>query len=137
MNIMNILNILYTAIAFLITVVPLVIALVTTIKRKVMLRKQLHDATDNAEKAQLIALQAEATNEMNEICATFISNAEMLYKDVNALLKKEGKSAGTVKKDSVMSKLQAYALEKGYAFDVEYWSEKIDQIIALTREVNV
>lgn len=137
MNITNILNILYTVIVFLITVVPLVIALITTIKRKIKLRKQLRDATDEAEQARLIALQAEATNEMNEICATFISNAEMLYNDVNTLLKKEGKSAGTVKKDSVMSKLQAYALEKGYAFDAAYWSEKIDQTIALTREVNV
>ena len=68
---------------------------------------------------------------------SLITNAETLYADVANLLKREGKSAGIVKKDSVMSKLQAYALERGYTFDAEYWGKKVDEIVELTRKVNV
>lgn len=66
-----------------------------------------------------------------------IANAETLYSDVSSILKKEGKSAGAVKKDSVMSKLQAYAIEHGYEFDAEYWDKKVDEIVDMTKKVNV
>lgn len=137
MNIENILNIVYALAAFLTAAIPLAIALIANIKRKIFIAKQLAVSKDETERAQLNASQAVATTEMNDICATLISNAEVLYKDVANLLKKEGKSAGAVKKDSVMSKLQAYALENGYTFDATYWNEKIDEIVALTKHVNV
>lgn len=37
-----------------------------------------------------------------------------------------------------MAKLQSYAISKGYSdiFDPEYWSKAIDDIVALTRNVN-
>ena len=52
------------------------------------------------------------------------------------MLKQRNASAGAVKKDTVMTKLQAYAMEKGYEFDAEFWSNQIDEIVALTRTVN-
>lgn len=127
----------YAAIAFLAAAIPLVIALVVNIKSKIKISKQLASTTDEAEKAKLDAANSAATTEMLDVCKTLITNAEMLYADVSTLLKKEGKSAGAVKKDSVMSKLQAYALEHGYEFDAEYWSKKVDEYVEMTRKVNV
>lgn len=104
------------------TLIPCIIALVRTIKsRKV--------AKTEAEK------QA-AYNDMLNVVNTFIAGAEETYKSVNAVLKQQGGSAGAVKKESVLTKLQGYALEKGYEFNSEAWSEKVDEIVKLTREVN-
>ena len=137
MGIQEILQIVYAVCAFFAAAIPLVIALWTTIKKKIKLAKELASTTDEAEKAKLKAANSEATTDMLQVCNSLIINAEILYADVAALLKREGKSAGIVKKDSVMSKLQAYALEHGYAFDAEYWSKKVDEIVELTRKVNV
>ena len=136
MDIQKILNIVYAASAFLTAAIPLVITLCMTIKKKIKLTKELAYATDEVEKAKLKAADSEARTEMLQVCNSLIANAEALYADVANLLKREGKSAGIVKKDSVMSKLQAYALERGYAFDAEYWDKKVDEIVELTRKVN-
>ena len=137
MGIQEILKVVYAVSAFLAAAIPLAIALWTTIKKKIKLAKDLACTTDEAEKAKLKAADSEATTDMLQVCNSLITNAETLYADVANLLKREGKSAGIVKKDSVMSKLQAYALEHGYTFDVEYWDKKVDEIVELTRKVNV
>lgn len=137
MDIQIILKIVYAVSAFLAAAIPLAIALWTTIKKKIKLAKDLACTTDEAEKAKLKAADSEATTDMLQVCNSLIANAETLYGDVANLLKREGKSAGIVKKDSVMSKLQAYALEHGYTFDADYWDKKVDEIVELTRKVNV
>lgn len=137
MNIQEILKIVYAVSAFLAAAIPLAIALWTTIKKKIELAKDLACTTDEAEKAKLKSADSEATTDMLQVCNSLIANAETLYADVANLLKREGKSAGIVKKDSVMSKLQAYALEHGYTFDADYWDKKVDEIVELTRKVNV
>lgn len=137
MDIQEILKIVYAVSAFLAAAIPLAIALWTTIKKKIKLAKDLACTTDEAEKAKLKAADSEATTDMLQVCNSLIANAETLYADVENLLKREGKSAGLVKKDSVMSKLQAYALGHGHTFDAEYWDKKVDEIVELTRKVNV
>lgn len=137
MDIQKILKFVYAVSAFLAAAIPLAIALWTTIKKKIKLAKELACTTDEAEKANLKAADSEATIEMLQVCNSLIDNAETLYADVANLLKREGKSAGIVKKDSVMSKLQAYALEHGHTFDADYWDKKVDEIVELTRKVNV
>ena len=77
-----------------------------------------------------------AINDMREQMEIFIQAAEIAYKDVNASLKAKGSSAGPIKKDSVLIKLQSYANEKNYNFDVEFWSNAIDKFVASTRNVN-
>lgn len=104
------------------TAVPFIISLVNANKKR-------KEAKTEAEKQAAI-------NEMAEVAKGFIVQAEQLYKEYDALMKANGSTGGLVKKDSVMSKLQAYALEKGYTFDAEYWSNKIDSIVELTRKVN-
>ena len=121
---------------FIVAVIPLVSSLVVVIKKKIKLNKQLDATIDEAEKAKLEAENAQATIDLTNVLGEFIANAEALYADVATQLKVQGKTAGAVKKDSVMSKLQAYALSKNYEFDETYWSAKVDETIALTKEVN-
>lgn len=104
------------------TIIPLVIKLAHVIKKR--------------KEAETIAEKAEADKDMLEVVNQFIESAEGLYKDIDTILKERGGTSGAVKKDSVMTKLQAYAIEQGYSFDAEYWSGKIDDIVALTRQVN-
>lgn len=79
---------------------------------------------------------AKAKNEMTERMTELIENAEVLYAAVDSALKANGDSAGVVKKDSVMSKLQAFAMSNNYLFDADYWSNKIDEYVKLTKMVN-
>jgi hypothetical protein len=136
-NIETILKVVYAVASAVAVAVPLVIALIANIKSKIKIHKQLANTTDEAEKAKLEAANSAATTDMLNVCNELIANAETLYSDVSSILKKEGKSAGAVKKDSVMSKLQAYAIERGYEFDAEYWDKKVDEIVDMTKKVNV
>lgn len=90
------------------------------------------------------ALKASKTNEekmiavddMKSQAKVFIEAAEIAYKDINEALKAKGSSAGPVKKDSVMLKLQSYAAEKNYDFDIDFWSQEIDNQVQYTKNVN-
>lgn len=90
-----------------------------------------------AKNAKTEAEKQEAYNEMYDIAHSLIMAAEETYKQVDEILKnKSGAGSGAVKKDSVMTKLQAYCIEKGFTFDSEYWSAKVDEIVAMTKHVN-
>ena len=136
-NIETILQIVYAVASAIAVGVPLMIALIRSVRSKLKIHKELASTTDDAEKAKLEAANSAATIDMLNVCNELIITAETLYADVSSLLKKEGKSAGAVKKDSVMSKLQAYAIEHGYTFDAEYWNKKIDEIVDMTKKVNI
>jgi hypothetical protein len=136
MNVELIFRLIYAAFGFLVTAIPAAITLVAIIRKKCKLSKELATATDEAVKAQIEANNAAATTEMLGVCNTLIENAEALYAGVSALFKQEGKSAGAMKKDSVMSKLQAYAIEHNYKFNADFWNAKIDEIVGMTRNVN-
>lgn len=136
MSVETILDIIYAVAGFIVAAIPLVIALIKAIKKKINTCKQLAEAENDAEKAKLEAESAQATVDMTNAAVGLIESAENLYEDVAAELKSKGKSAGAVKKDSVMSKLQAYALTKGYSFDEQYWSENVDRLVTMTKNVN-
>lgn len=123
---MNILTIIKGVIAVLTgvitTVIPCGIALAKTIKAK-------KEAKTEAEKE---AAKTEMLNAVNG----FISSAEELYKNIELIVKQNGGSCGAIKKENVLTKLQAFAIEKGYAFDAAFWSTKIDEIVAMTKAVN-
>jgi hypothetical protein len=67
----------------------------------------------------------------------FIAAAEVAFDAFDKTLKAQGSSAGAMKKDTVFNKLQAYALQNGYSFNVDEWSAKIDELVAYTKSVNV
>lgn len=76
-------------------------------------------------------------NDMLTEANKLIAAAEDKYKELDKLIKSQGGAGcGADKKDDVMTKLQLYCNEKGLAYDAEYWSAKIDEIVALTKQVN-
>lgn len=105
------------------TIIPTTIALVKSIKAK----KEAHTQAE----------REKATNDMLEQLNTLIETAEETYKQVDTLMKVNGYgSVGALKKETVLSKLQSYAIDRGYIYDAEYWSNKVDEVVALTRKVN-
>ena len=86
--------------------------------------------------AETDAAKEKANADLLATANEFIQLAEASYEGFNTILKAQGSSAGPMKKENVMVKLQAYAIQKGYEFDADAWSAKIDEIIAFTREVN-
>lgn len=107
----------------LVTLIPSIIALVKYCKN-------YKNAKTDAEKE---AIYNDMLNEVNNL----IASAEETYKKVDAVLKQTcGTGSGELKKEYVMSRLQTYCSEKNVQFDRDYWSKKIDEIVALTKSVN-
>lgn len=97
---------------------------------KIILSAKALKASKNNEEKMI------AIDDMKTQAKVFIEAAEIAYKDINDVLKSKGSSAGSVKKDSVMLKLQSYASEKGYDFDIDFWSQEIDNQVQYTKNVN-
>lgn len=104
------------------TLIPTGIALIYQIKSRIKAKTELEKQKANEDILRLA----------NEL----VAQVESTYKDVDRILKQAGSSAGEIKKDSVMTKLQSYAIDKGYSFDTKEWSEKVDNIVSLTKVVN-
>lgn len=119
----TLLDIIYIIASALVVLIPSLIRIIKTSKalRKARTREEA-----------LIAI-----NDMKEQAKIFIEAAEIAYDDINKTLKAKGSSAGPVKKDSVMLKLQNYAAEKGYNFDFDFWSKTVDEEVAYTKNVNI
>ncbi len=93
-------------------------------------RKAKNNAVTEAEKKQ-------AQIEMLEQANALICEAETAFKSVDEIMKSRGTgSAGSLKKKSVLTDLQAFALSKGIEFDSEFWSAKVDEIVSFTKSVN-
>lgn len=106
----------------IVALVPTLIALFKSVKNRVNAKNEAE-----AEKAR---------NDMREHLDALVVEIEDTYKDVNNILKQNGKSAGALKKQAVLTSLQQYAYDKGYLFDRDFWSEKIEEVVQLTRQVN-
>lgn len=123
MTVEQILKIVYISIAFLTGAIPALIGWIQAIKNK--------------KKAKTEEEKAIAQQEMLDKANELIANAETFFKALDSTLRTTtGETAGIYKKESVMSKLQAYAISKGIKFDADYWSAKIDEIVKLTKNVN-
>lgn len=95
-----------------------------------MARVAKNNAKTESEKKQ-------AQIEMSEQANQLIKNAEITFSSFDKVMKAQNNgSAGALKKESVLNNLQAFAISKGYEFDSTYWSEKIDEIVAFTKQVN-
>jgi hypothetical protein len=120
------LNILYMILGIIATlattVLPIVLKLIKSVK---------------AYKAAKTEAEAEkAYNDMLSTAQSLIQSAEIAFEGYDKVMKAQNSSAGAMKKNDVTSKLQVYALSHGYAYDAEFWSAKIDEIVKFTREVN-
>ena len=119
------------------TFVPAVIALINSIKKYKAAKAEAEEAHKAANAAEVEAEAEAAFNDMLTKVNEFIKSAEITYKEFDAILKGQGASAGAMKKKTVMTDLQAYAIQNDYDFDEDVWSEKIDEIVKLTKSVNV
>ena len=120
-----------------VVVIPTTIKLEKTMKNYKAAKEAAAEAKTEAERNAAEAEAEKIKNELLGMATSLVQSAENTYKEVDAILKtKTSKGCGAVKKDSVMTKLQAACIEKGVDFDEEYWSAKIDELVKLTREVN-
>lgn len=135
-NIATIIYIVVIVCSFLLSAVPAVIAWFKAAKAKKQAKAHAETATTEADRAKAEAAVAAAELEMEQAAKTFIAEAELTYKSFDELLKARGQSAGALKKETVLAKLRTYAIEKGITIDVDKWSEKIDEIVKFTKQVN-
>ena len=137
MPIETILKIVSAVASILFTIlVPSVIALVKYVKACKKAKEAAQEAKNEEERQRAEAEKQAALNELKELAHGFVADAESLYKDIDATLKAQGKTCGAIKKDSVMTKIQDACITKGIAFDKEFWSAAVDELVALTRKVN-
>lgn len=111
------------------TGIPIALKLSKAIKAK----RSAFEATDNI-KAE--ADEAKAFNEMLTYAFDLIQVAEDAFKGIDKVMKSQNSSAGGMKKKSVLSDLQSFALSNGMKFDSSFWSKKIDEIVEFTKTVN-
>ncbi|MBR5845498.1 MAG: hypothetical protein IKY65_04485 [Rikenellaceae bacterium] len=86
--------------------------------------------------AETEAAKEKANADLLASAKNFIVAAEVAFEGFDKMMKAQNGTAGPMKKDTVFSKLQAYALQNGYTFDAEEWSAKIDELVAFTKSVN-
>jgi len=123
MQLKDILTIVSTVGGFLLTcLIPTVAVMINRIKA--------------VRKAKTEAEKQAAINEIKGLAQGFVVEAENLYKDIDAIVKGQGKTCGAIKKDSVMTKIQDACITKGFTFDKEFWSKEVDDLVAITRKVN-
>lgn len=136
---MELINIIYTAIMALSLFVGVVTSVIS-IKKSVTARKnavaEAEAAKTDAEKAAAEAARERAEADLLANAKNFIKAAEVAFEGFDKMMKAQNSSAGAMKKDTVFTKLQAYALQNGYAFDADEWSKKIDELVEFTKSVN-
>lgn len=109
-------------------------------------RKATEEATAaNAERDEAVAAldaatkqaaDAQADLDLTAVMQTEVQAAEKAYQTFDAVAKQNGTTCGSMKREHVLAKLQAYALNKGYNFDAEKWGAAIDAFVAVTKIVN-
>lgn len=124
MDIQTILTIVTTVASFLlVTLIPSIIALV----------KQWKDAKAAKTDAEKQAIYNDMLNQLTNL----VANAESTFSPLDSSLKAQGKKGcGAVKKQTVLNSLQVYALTQGLEFDADYWAQKVDELVDVTKKVN-
>lgn len=87
-------------------------------------------------KSKRMTADEKAEADMKAKAQQLVLIAENSFADINDILKDKGKSAGGMKKQNVMTELQQYAITNGYTFDREKWSDIVESIVTLTKQVN-
>lgn len=122
---MNILYIVYVVIGIILALISLIPVLLKFVKSV----KRYNGAKTEAEAEK-------AYNDMYSAAQNLIKEAEIAYAGIDGILKAQGTTAGSMKKNVVATQLEAYAINHGYDYDAEFWSTKIDEIVNFTHSVN-
>lgn len=118
---------------FKLIIILLIIAvsIFTTICNIIKYRKKSNPNTEDKTEGN-----GESKLSLLSVLKDLIIGAEEIFKNMNTLMKKDGVGAGSIKKKTVLSDLQAYAVKNGIEFNIEEWSTIIDDIIEFTKLVN-
>lgn len=120
-----ILTIVSTVASFLfVTVIPSIILLIKKWKAYKV-------AKTDAERESIL-------NEISTACVNFIKDAEEAFKPLDSAMKRENPNSGcgATKKRDVLTQVQALCMQKGIEYDSKYWSAKVDELVAMTKQVN-
>lgn len=105
--------------------------------------KASHKATEKVSNAEIAKMAAEADSaaakaelDLSDTMRSAVDAAEQAYSVFDEMAKTRGLSCGAMKREHVLAKLQAYALEKGYTFSAEKWGTAIDEYVAATKRIN-
>ena len=122
MNIDTVFSVIYYGIALVFIIISIVSAVINWLKaRKVAKTAEEKSALDKQMEAKALEL---------------IGEAEVKFKKLNDLLKLQGDTAGPLKHENVINKLQEYATSISANFDLTYWTERVKELVAFTRGVN-
>ena len=120
-----ILTIISTVASFLfVTLIPSIILLVKK-------WKEYKNAKTEAEREAVL-------NEISTACVNFIKDAEEAFKPLDQAMKRENPNTGcgATKKRDVLTQVQALCMQKCLEYDSKYWSEKVDELVEMTKKVN-
>lgn len=102
--------------------------------------RKAHAQVASAEEEKNAALDdaqtAKAELDLSDTMRAAVDAAEQAYTVFDEMAKTKGLSCGAMKREHVLDKLQAYALQKGYVFDAEKWGKAIDDYVAATKRIN-
>lgn len=119
------------------TLIPIIVMYVKKYKAWVQAKEEAENAKTEAEKAAADAEAEKIKTELLDLANSLVEKSESAFKQFDTILKAQtGKGCGAMKKESVMTKIQAACIEKGVTFDEEYWDNKIEEIVKLTKKVN-
>ena len=120
----------------LVTGIPAIISIVLKVKQAKVATEALSVALTEQEKAEALAKVEAAKNAIATELKRLVAEAEVLFKPVDDVMKRQNSSAGTLKKGHVVTNLKAFCLEHGFAWDLAEMDEAIEAEVAYTKTVN-
>lgn len=150
MNWLNIIYIIISIVAALVSVFVTLLAFRKSWKDRKKADAAVEEAKAEAEAAKTEAEKAaaekalaeaeaareKANRDLLEHAKNFIADAEAAYEGFDKVMRAQNSTAAGMKKETVFTKLQAYALQNGYEFNATEWSDKIDKLVEFTKTVN-
>lgn len=109
--------------------IGIAVACIITIPALVKAIKQRKAAKTAEEKA---AADLQIKNAIFE----FVGQAEVNYSNLDNALKKLGESAGSLKKENVMSEVRDFCDQNNLPYDKQAISEEVDKTVEFTKKVN-
>ena len=114
---MDYLDIIHIVIVVLGVISTSVIPLIFALKRA---KDNFANAKDDADRERSIV-------DMIDVVRQLIEIAEKTYTE----------ATGQEKKSAVLTELEDYAKMRNYSFDFEYWGKVIDDLVSMTKKVNI
>lgn len=122
---------------FVLTVlIPFAIKIGVALKKG---KAKITQSDEDRKRAEIAEQHASKMLEMTKVANEIIESLEKNFATQDALLKSfdpSSRTLGSVKKECALARLSEYATQIGVEFNREYWSNEIDEIVRLTRNVN-